>query len=235
MLTLLLALAFAQPPAPPVPPAVEPPVEIAAPAAPSKYGKLILTAKTKAKAVTWRVPAGVDTDPPAAADGSVVLDAAGRLAVWAAPGAYTFTAMVCVDGVIAYAEKSVQVGATPPGPPPGPPPANDKLRLDIFALLTAETGADKAANVKALASLYRSAAAIAGKRETIDTAQQLQDAVRLTASSTLPSTEVLKAIRVRVADALHEALPNLAAQLTDADRLKAADIYARAAAALESP
>lgn len=73
--------------------------------------KIVVQAETTAKKVTWKVPAGCDSVP---LDGK-------RLAVWALPGTYTFTAMVPNgDDVVAVDVVLTVTGPRPPPNPPGP-------------------------------------------------------------------------------------------------------------------
>lgn len=76
--------------------------------------RIILTAKTSAKKVTWQVPPTVDVEH---LDGK-------RLAVWANPGVYVFRAMIPDgDDVIAREVTLTVTGARPPpGPVPDPKP-----------------------------------------------------------------------------------------------------------------
>lgn len=117
-LLLLLAFAVADPPEPPIPPI--PPgttLELGQPITVPLGKKCILTAETSAKKVTWVVPIGADAMP---LDGR-------RLAVWATPGTYTFTAMVpSGDDVISKEIVLTVVGAIPP-PIPIPVPVVDPL------------------------------------------------------------------------------------------------------------
>lgn len=110
--------------------------------------KCILTAETKAKKVTWKVPAGVDAMP---LDGK-------RLAVWAKEGRYVFVAMAPSGDEVVSAEVVLTVvgprpppvppGPTPdpvpPTPPPVPPPAPDPKPLPVTSfhvILVWESGA----------------------------------------------------------------------------------------------
>jgi hypothetical protein len=106
-------------------PLPEPVLEVGGPTVVEVGKKCVLKAQTTAKRVTWRVPAGCDTE---ALDGR-------RLAVWALPGTYTFVAMVpSGDDVVSIDYVLTVVGPRPPpgpgpGPGPEPPPVVSSFRV----------------------------------------------------------------------------------------------------------
>lgn len=95
----------------PVPPATT--LDLGQPVTVPVGKKCVLEATTSAKKVTWKVPAGCDAMP---LDGK-------RLAVWANPGTYVFTAMVpSGEDVVSKELVLTVVGAQPPPIPPEPGP-----------------------------------------------------------------------------------------------------------------
>lgn len=202
---VLLAAAFAQQPAP----AIKLPETVKV-----QPGMLArVRPETAAKRVTWRVPAGVDAER--VNDGLL-------LVATAPPGRYALTAAVCVGEDVTLADVVLVVEGI------GPPPVEDVLRRDLLALAAAEIGADKLANLKSLAALYRQAAKIA---ETAGTAAELARQVK-DAAGTLLGPGVLMPSRKRVADELARVFAEDVA-LTDASRKTLIDVYTRASTACE--
>ncbi len=113
--------------------------------------KAIVKVATTAKKVTWKIPAGCDTET---LDGK-------RLAVWALPGTYTFVAMVPNgDDVISV---DCVLTVTGPRPPPAPTPVDPvdpvltPFQVKLQAAFRADTGATLDSKSK-YAAFYRQAA-----------------------------------------------------------------------------
>ncbi len=217
MRTLLLLLAIAAPAfgQPPMPDAPKPAIVLSDPGkvAPGKLARV--SATTAAKRVTWRVPQPVDFEP--SADSM-------RIVCTAPVGVYSIEACcVDADGNIVFAACKLIVESPIP-PPPAPPP--DTLRTDLQLLAAAETGPQRSDNLKRLAALYRQAATIAGQAaDPAALAKQVHDA----ADTLLPAASMLK-LRDRVrAELAKIGDPSLPADW----QKRAADVYARAAAAIE--
>lgn len=143
----LLALAlgsatFAADPPDPAPVPTPPVLDLNGPITVEIGKKIILTAQTSAKKVTWKVPAGVDTLP---LDGK-------RLAVWAPPGTYLFVAMAPSGDDVVSSEMVLTV--TGARPPPIPPPPVDALTSAAQAAYTADPSPTKAADRATMVAVF---------------------------------------------------------------------------------
>lgn len=112
----------------PTPTPVGESLELSGPTTVEVGRQCVITAKTNAKKVTWKIPPGADV---LALDGK-------RIAVWAAPGTYTFTGLIpSGDDVV-----SSEVVLVVTGPRPPPPPA-DQLLKKVQAAYTADQSPTK--------------------------------------------------------------------------------------------
>ncbi len=176
--------------------------------------KIVLTADTAAKKVTWRIPAGCDALP---LDGK-------RLAVWAPPGTYLFTAMApSGDDVV-----SAEVVLTVTGPRPPPPPPVDQLVTDLQAAYTSEADPAK---LKALTEIMGGVVTAAKASGTVTTTKQLQDKVHL-ATDLAVGVGKLPNTRKAIGAYLVTKLGNTSQPMTDAVWQQAAIEYATVATAL---
>lgn len=112
--------------------------------------KCVIRVQTTAKKVTWKIPAGCDTEN---LDGR-------RLAVWALPGTYTFVAMVPYGDDVVSMDYVLTVTGPRPPPPPPPPPPDDPVLTPFQVKLQAAYRADGATleSKSKYAALWRNAA-----------------------------------------------------------------------------
>ncbi|HYF24299.1 MAG TPA: hypothetical protein VD931_01030 [Baekduia sp.] len=226
---LLAAPALAQMPEPapppgppPVPPAVKLPETVKA--APGALVKV--RADTACKGLVWILPESVAPEQWDACDDGKRLNL-----VAPASGSVTVYCVAAVEKDKAFVAKCVIVVDGPPKPPP--PSPTDPFAAELKALYAADATPDKAKHAKALAELYRLGVKAAADA-TIATGGQLGAVLQDAAASLLEeSPDALKATRQRVGAELRARLGDPAAPLTPATRQAAADIYGRAAAALE--
>lgn len=178
--------------------------------------------KVEGKQIEWRYPAGVDAKQSDGGRVLIVVAQAGRYPILAAT--------ITEDDTLKLFDFLLIVEGPEPLPPPKP---DDPLRGELKALYLADTGADKAANIIKLQALYTQAAVLA-KSEAVQSAWQLAEAVRTASKALLPG-DALPAIRQRIAAVVGKALEDLDPDepLTTETRAKAAELYARIAAALE--
>lgn len=216
-LILLLVVAVADPPEPPIqpsPPAAT--LELGQPVTVAVGQKCVLVAETTAKKVTWKTPAGAD---------SLSLDGK-RLAVWAIPGTYTFTAMVpSGDDVIS---KEIILTVTGPRPPPIDP-ITDALLAPAQAAYSLDTSATKAADRVLLMNTYKALAAGLG---TVTTAGELATLIEKTREARIDGR--LATVRVIFGKEFDTLIPKLASTVLTAEhKAKASSELNRYAAILE--
>ena len=200
---LLVSSACASPPEP-IPPGTT--LELGQPITVPVGKKCILTAETTAKKVTWITPPGADAMP---LDGR-------RLAVWATPGTYTFTAMVpSGDDVISKEIVLTVTGAIPP-PIPIPVPVVDPLIALAQLAYTSDPSPTKAADKVGLSTVFTILADAANAPE-IKTAKNLFDVVHGSIQNRLGDR--LKPVRTIVGAELNKILPtNQLSELTQKNR-----------------
>ena len=181
---------------------------------------VVVRPETEAKMVWWRVPPGVQFDTgDYGRKLLLVANTAGRYPLVA------FIAQGQDQGAVAETVLVVEG--------PAPAPVEDPLRKDLLALAAAETGAERVKQIKTLAALYRQAAGFC-RDDGLGTTKQLIDAIGRAGDSLLITPAALRPCATRVLKELHTAnLPTQEVPLTRELRDTAADIYARAALALE--
>lgn len=212
-----------------------------------KRDKMIgVKAGSTAKRITWEIPAAVDFRPkpegftPTGELTRVEIDAAAEVTFTAAPGSYRIRAFCAVMESVSFAETLLVVEGESPGPGPGPGPTPKPPEpkppepVDPLAKLIAEkfagiTSTTKRQDATALAAVYRLAA-----KESINTEHAtLADLVAIIsdAINSAVGKDVLLQVRMVV---LAELKAKAAGdELTSTMRQTAADIYRRAAGALE--
>ncbi len=191
-------------------------------------GKLtIITAKTTCKKAAWIVPAGIDADPN---------DGGRKLTLVAPKGQHVLYCIVspAVDQtVIAKCIVDCGEGNGPPDVPPDPPKP-DAFQTELTALFPKNAGVTEKAQALVLASVYKLACSECRSLENTTFAELLaiiSDAINK-ANGLGPTA--LKEIRERVRVELTKAAPNLDAELSPTTRAQVADVYGRAALALEA-
>jgi hypothetical protein len=197
-------------------------------------GKLIvLRAETACKRATWIVPPGIEADPN---DGGL------KLVCVAPAGQHTLYCVVApaADTIeVAKVVLDVQPATPGPGPNPGPapkpptppdPPPNDAFQAELRQLFAASNGGDKKDVGRKLAALYQIAAGLCGDQSLArcdELLGQVADAAKTLAA------DALIPVRRRVAEELGKVCtPD--AELTDPIRKQLADVFTRAASALEA-
>ena len=204
-------------------------------------------AATTAKRITWEIPPAVDFQPkpsgfvPGPDAVKVEVSADTMLYFTAPPGTYTIRAYAAIAESVAFAEMKLIVETDepptpkppepkPPDPkPPIPPAPSDPFAADLRRLYAADSNPNKRAPAEKLLALYRLAATLCNDK-TITTCEELMDTVR-DAARTLAGDTLLP-IRQRVAGELGK-LAGPSDTLSEGLRQKLADVFSRAAAALE--
>jgi hypothetical protein len=213
----------------------------------SKRDRMIgVKAGGSAKRITWEIPAGVDFQPKPAnmppeapSPLRVEMDAATVLMLCAAPGTYKLRAFAAISDSVVFAETTLTVIGDPaPQPPPAPPkpvdpPApSDAFKVELLKLFTDATSEERKQGLT-LASCYRKAA-----KEALDPANATLDDVLRLISLCLDAAEglgpsVLKGVRERVKTELVAKAGDPAAEFDKGRRKIVADLYTRAAEAVE--
>jgi len=198
-----------------------------------------ITAETAGEIVKWKLPkAGTDGYAPILKEDVVPLDNGKtiKFPIPERPGRYVIEAHTAI-GKQSFLEETVLV-VQASGPPPNPklpdipnPPA-DTFAADIRRLYLADADPTKATHAKAIAGLYRQGAKLASD-QSLKFVGDLQDQIGEAAKILLTGGDHLVDVRARVRSEVVAALVDIEAPLTDDLRKKAADIYGRAAMALE--
>lgn len=207
----------------------------------SMPGKVfVVKLDTNCKWVRWKIPAGLERVPPTDT-------AYGENAYvgYGPAGVYEFFVEGSLNDVHSDGKCVVFVGQptpgptppgpTPPGPvpprPPGPGPTDP-----FFAVLqekyTADTGADKAASLVTLTTIYRTATKATIEDQSIQTSRQLFDRLRSTSKLLLADTALhpmREAIKVEVAKC-----SSADVALDATERAKISGCFARIASLLEA-
>lgn len=196
----------------------------------------VVQAKTNLKWKRWTIPSGLTRVPPEhtkyGEDAFVGFGAAGL---------YQFKLEGTKDDNYKSAECSVFIGTPTPGPlpPPGPtPPApspTDPLFPALQTLYLADKNPQKAAQVKALADVYRTGAGVIRANKTIQTSEQLFEMLRQVADAALQAADGHRPLQP-IRDAIRPEVAKCFApgNLTDEGRAKGAECFLRIAGLLEA-
>lgn len=246
-LFVLLSLSAAgrvQPPTPEPPPAAAEPLKLPAKLECRRDHMIGLKAGGSAKRITWEIPPGIDFQPkpanmPPAPDVPgplrVEMDAGTLLMLVAPPGSYKLRAFAAIGESVAFAEATLTVAGDTPAPLPGPKPPpepSDLFKVNLLKLF-AESPPGERQHGLTLASCYRKAA-----KEALDPANPTLEDVLKVITLCIDLAEglgpnVLKNVRERVKAELVAKAGDPTADFDDKRRKLVADLYVRAAEAVE--
>lgn len=191
----------------------------------------VIRVETPCKVARWIIPDGVESDWNEGGKKLTVVAPKGKYVLWC-------IAASAADQ-IGMTKILLDVGEGTPTPPPDVPvpppdvpvPPVDLLAAELRTLFT-PTPLTKA-QAATLASIYR----LAAKESTNAANATFADLIGLISDATNSAEGLgptaLTPIRTRVRAELTKAAPNLDAELTQSLRIAVADVYTRAAAALE--
>jgi len=192
----------------------------------------VIRAETNCKRAVWIIPTTIEAD---ANDGGL------KLTVVAPKGQYTLYCVVSpgVDQVV-IAKVTLDVGEAAPPPPdkppdnPPPPPAPvHPFITELISLFPSPATALLKGRARLIASVYRLAAKEAMSSDNV-TLGELIELITAAFAQIEDTSRPLNVIRTRVKAELVRVMPNLEADLSPATRAIVADVYARAATALEA-
>lgn len=196
-----------------------------------------IAAKTEGKRVDWELPEAIDGYTPvyaedvfASPDGKTI-----KFPIPTRPGRYVFRAYSAVKDLGVFSKTVLVIEGAPPAPtpPPTPPQPGDAFKADL-AKLVAEASPAERNQVAVFVAAYRAAA-----KECKGNGNATLEELITLITGIIDDKEqgvgqnVLRPVRDRVRQELARVVPDLESELTDATRTKAADVYTRAADALE--
>jgi hypothetical protein len=190
---------------------------------PASGDYVVVTPDTTAKAISYVAQSGVDAFPSSMLRDprTFVLPVRGLPA-----GRYQFTAVGTLNDEQSTATFTVVVGT-------GPPPAPDAFQQALQTAFGNEGASLKAAQVRMLASFYRTAAATTVNDPNLHTYGELQDTMKLAVKNIGLTPGALSGlVRIIASDELR-AFPNPNTTLDSSTRKLAAAEFIRIAAALE--
>jgi hypothetical protein len=185
---------------------------------------IIIRAESTCKAATWILPPAIKADPN---EGGL------KLTLTAPAGVYTLYCCVApAADKIVVSKVILTVGDPVPVPPDIPPPVVDPLKADLVRLLLASPAADRKA-APVLASIYRIAEKEAKSASNASIDELMGLVGNAIGQAPALTGDPLRPLRDRLKAELSRVIPDTSVDFTEATRKLTADIYGRAAAAIE--